>query len=113
MKKLLFLLWLLPTACLAQTDSTQVKPHDVFCRLYAVGGRSLFSKDYFKADFGVISSTKYLTDAESNKINEKLATFHDEIDALDYLSEQGWDLFDTNSQRDQPLVYLLRKKVSH
>lgn len=111
MIKLLFLIWSLPAFCFAQIDSVKTKPHDIFCRLYAVSGRGLFPKPYFKADFGIESSLKYLTNSETNKVNEKLATCHDEIDALDYLSEQGWKLFDTNSQRDQPLVYLLRKEV--
>ena len=38
MKKLLFLLLLLPAAFFAQIDSAHVKPNDIYCKLYLTGG---------------------------------------------------------------------------
>ncbi len=109
MKKLLFLLWLLPAACLAQTDSTQVKPHDIYCKIYAVsvGFSSRFSIKY---DFGHDSNNGNLSDTEFRKLSKQLDTIDNQIDALNYMAAQGWEVLGyTSSFQSQP-TYLLRKK---
>ncbi|MGI4805462.1 MAG: hypothetical protein ACRYFL_11865 [Janthinobacterium lividum] len=50
MKKLFFLIWLLPAVCIAQTDTTTSKAHIIYCKL-GLGGNPIF-KTIVKADFG-------------------------------------------------------------
>lgn len=110
MRKLLFLFWLLPAACMAQTDSTQVKPHAVYCRIFILPV-VFSSKISIKYDFGRKSSTLYLPENEFKKLTTELSGFDNEIDALNYLSVQGWEVVTYNKLREEPNSYLLRKKV--
>jgi hypothetical protein len=110
MKIFLFLLWLLPTACLAQTDSAKVKPHDVYCRIFIVPV-TFSSRISVKYDFGEKSGKLYLPENEFNKLTKDLAEIDSEIDALNYLAMQGWEVVTFNQLREAPNSYLLRKKV--
>jgi len=110
MKKLLLLFWLLPVAAFAQSDSIKTKPHYVYCRIYLTGG-VMFSKNYYKADFGKKTGSAYSLDAEFKKLNEQLASFDNEIDALNFMDMQGWEFVDYTSVRDAPNTDLLRKRI--
>ncbi len=116
MKKLLFLLWLLPAACLAQTDSAQVKPRNVYCRIFISTG-FFSSKISVKFNFGRNSSRGSLTDAEVAKLSRELQVIDNEIDAINYMALQGWEVvtytpetYHGSSTDDS--TYLLVKKVS-
>lgn len=74
MKNLLFLLWLLPAACFAQTDSTQVKPHDIYCRLLVIAS-GFGSRVSIKYDFGKDSSNGNLPYTEFKKLSQQLNSF--------------------------------------
>lgn len=115
MKKLLFLLWLLPVVGFAQTDSTQTKPHDVYCRIYISTG-FLSSKISVRFNFGRDSSKGSLTEAEIAKLSRQLYAINNEIDAINYMALQGWEVvtytpetYHGSSTDDS--TYLLRKKV--
>ncbi|WP_299289657.1 hypothetical protein [uncultured Mucilaginibacter sp.] len=116
MKKLFFLLWLLPAACIAQTDSTQVKPHNVYCRI-SISTGFLSSKISVKLDSGRDSSKGSLTDAEAAKLSRQLSAIDNEIDAINYMALQGWEVVTYRpetyhgSSTDNP-TYLLVKKVT-
>lgn len=111
MKKLLFLFWLLPIVGMAQTDSTKVKPHDVYCKIFLANKNDLILKATVKADFGRMSSKIYLSDSEFRKLTDALAHFNNEVDALNYMSIQGWDLVSYINSREEPDAFLLRKKI--
>ena len=113
MKKLLFLLWLLPAACLAQTDSTQVKLHDIYCKLYSLGG--MFSKKYTEADFGQKSGSAYSLETEFSRLNKQLKDLNNEIDGLNYMATQGWESINFTEVNSSGIIfrtYLLRKRAS-
>lgn len=111
MKKLLFLFWLLPAICLAQTDSTQLKPHDIYCRIF-ITPITFSSKVAIKYDFGRKSGKLYLPEVEFNKLTTELAGIDSEIDALNYLAIHGWEVITFNKLKDEPNSYLLRKKIN-
>ncbi|MVN23159.1 hypothetical protein [Mucilaginibacter arboris] len=111
MKKLLFLFWLLPAACFAQTDSARVKPHDAYCRIFVLT-RSFRSGYAIGTDFGHDSSTSALSDEEINKLIAKLKTFDNEIDALNYMASKGWEVINYNDPLNSPRNYLLRRKTA-
>ena len=110
MKIFLFLLWLLPAVCFAQIDSAKVKQHDIYGRIFIVP-RSFTTKISVEYDFGKTSSTLYWSEAEFRKLTTELSKIDSEIDALNYLSIQGWEVISNSEFRDRPNSYLLRKKV--
>ncbi|MGI4750326.1 MAG: hypothetical protein ACRYFB_06810 [Janthinobacterium lividum] len=110
MKKLLFLLWLLPAACFAQTDTTQIKPHDVYCRIFILS-RSFKSGYSIGTDFGRVSNSNSLPDNEIKKLSTRLSSLDNDIDAINYMASQGWEVISYNSSLQRPDAYLLRKKA--
>ncbi|MEX8548704.1 MAG: hypothetical protein V5804_14000 [Mucilaginibacter sp.] len=110
MKKLLFLLWLLPAVCLAQTDSTKINPHYIYGRIF-IEPVTFSSKITVKWDFGRISSNIYLSENEFRKLTGELSRLNNEIDVLNYLSLQGWEVVTRYQFRDENPSYFLRKKV--
>ncbi|RYE21886.1 MAG: hypothetical protein EOP42_25240 [Sphingobacteriaceae bacterium] len=111
MKTFLFLLWLLPAACFAQTDSANAKPHDIYCKLSLGGGG--FSKVYVSADFGEKSGSAYSLETEFSRLKKELKSLNDEIDGLNYMATQGWELVNFIEDRDRNRTYLIRKKVTY
>lgn len=110
MKKILFLLWLLPAACIAQTDSVKVNSRYIYGRIF-IQSRSFSVKISVAYDFGRTSSSVYWTETEFAKLTGELVKIDNEIDALNYLSIQGWEVVAFNEFRDRPNSYLIRKKV--
>lgn len=108
MKKLLFLIWLFPAVCMAQTDTAAVKSQIIYCRLYL---ESTGFKFRVKVDFGKKTSNLYGLDAEFDKLNGNLAELNNEIDGLNYMVLQGWELV-TFASDHEVRSYLLRKKIS-
>src|SRR5579875_1155665 len=111
MKQLVLLFLLLPAACFAQTDSAQVKPHDAYCRIFMVS-RAFRSGYSIGTDFGHDSSVSSLSDNEINRLDTRLKTFDNEIDALNYLAGEGWEVINYNDPINSPRNYLLRKKAA-
>lgn len=111
MKKLLFLIWLLPAACMAQTDSIQVKqPHDIYCRIF-VPNRSSKAGSYLGFDFGH-QMTSDMSDDQFRMLAAKLKTFDNDIDAVNFMATQGWEVIDYSVSPERPDAYLLRKRIS-
>ena len=110
MKKLLFLLWLLPVACMAQTDSVKANEHYIYGRIF-IDPPLFGSRVSIRYDFGRSSGSIYWSEAEFRKLTQELSKIKDEIDALNYLSIQKWEVVSDHEVRDRPRSYLLRKKV--
>ncbi len=71
----------------------------------------MFTKTYYKADFGKKSSSVYFSEDEYKKLNEQLANFNSEVDALNYMDLQGWEFVNSTALKDADNVYLLRKRI--
>lgn len=109
MKKLFFLFWLLPAACMAQMDSTQVKTHSIYCRIF-IPNHTSKKTAYLGFDFGH-NLTNDLTDQEFQQLAAKLKSFDNDIDAINYMSTQGWEVVNYTVSPERPDAYLLRKKI--
>lgn len=107
MKKLFFLLWIWPAISLAQTDSTSVKTQQIYCKLQL--GNKGFANTIVKADFGKKSGNLHALEKEFNRLNENLATMDNEIDGVNYMVSQGWEVV-SFTEHSFVFAYLLRKK---
>ncbi len=107
MKNLLFLLWIFPAVCVAQKDSASVQTHVIYCKLFL---ESINFKTRVRADFGKKTSTIYNTNIDFEKLNGNLATFNNEVDGLNYMALQGWELVTFALDREER-IYLLKKSI--
>ena len=91
MKKILFIaLFFAPVFCYAQSDTTsKIKPHEQYCMIIATA--KLFStKVNISVDFGQETSFWHGRDERIKDETGKVINFNSVIDALNYMSSQGW-----------------------
>lgn len=111
MKKLILTFLLgVPLYCLAQQDSVHYKGKAQFCMMH-ISTRTLSSKINIVADTGQV--TGLLSDKRLRDDHGKLLEFNSEIDAVNYLTTQGWELVNTVAVHgDDSPRYLFRRKTN-
>ena len=82
------LVLVIPFLAQAQTDTTY-KPHDFYCMIVA-SGNQINSNVKLSVDFGQRSKIFLVKEKGIKEEAEKVTTFNSIIDALNYMSSQGW-----------------------
>lgn len=94
----------------SKSDNT-VKSSYVFCELVA-NSSSLNTKTRVAVDFG-LDNPKFKDRRLKDEDTGKIKTFNSMIDALNYMSEKGWEFvqaYVTVDDKDSTTHWLLRKK---
>jgi hypothetical protein len=90
MKRILLLLVALcPLLCMAQTDTTSTAPHEQYCMVVA-STKFMSTKVNITVDFGQETKLFSFKDQRLKDQEGKIITFNSVIDALNYMSTQGW-----------------------
>jgi len=117
MKKIIFiaLTVFVPILCHAQTDTT-AKPREQYCMIIATA-KLLSTKVNITVDFGQETKLFAFKDQRLKDAEGKVITFNSVIDALNYMSSQGWYLVNAyalseGSGSAKVLNYVMRKTLN-
>ena len=86
---LLLLMFLCPFLVKAQSDTTSQKPHEQYCMVLATA-KLMSSKVNITVDFGQETKLFSFKDQRLKDEAGKVISFNSVIDALNYMSTQGW-----------------------
>ena len=114
MKKIVLLLTLLIVSSISigqTTTGTSTTTKYFYCELRCTWNNA--SKTKIVPDFGV-EETSLFQDAKMKEAEiEKIKNFNSKIDALNYMTDKGWELVETQTPFQEigfNFFYLLRKK---
>ncbi len=116
MKKILLLFLLAsPFLSKAQTDTT-AKPHEQYCMIIATA-KLLSTKVTITVDFGQETKLFAFKDQRLKDAEGKVLSFNSVIDALNYMSGQGWIFVNAyalseGSGSGKVLNYVMRRPAS-
>jgi hypothetical protein len=116
MKQILLLLLLAsPFLCKAQSDTTAAKKHEQYCMIIATA-KFFSSKVSIAVDFGQETSFWHSQGQTIKDNSGKVMNFNSVIDALNYMSSQGWLFVNayalTEGTSGKVLNYVMRKPAN-
>ena len=113
MRNLLITLFLIaPAFAFAQNDTSKYIPREQYCML-TVTNRSFSTKVYISVDYG--QETKYFglnTNRAVKDSKGRIIDFNSVVDALNYMSSQGWLFVNAYPITDGGFNYLMRKPLN-
>lgn len=114
MKKiLLFAILLFPIFCKAQSDTTSANKHEQYCMVIATA-KFFSNKVSIEVDFGQQTSFWHGSHGDQIKDSQgKVVAFNSVVDALNYMSSQGWLFVNayalSEGSSGKVLNYIMRK----
>jgi hypothetical protein len=115
MKKILLILLLsIPIFTYAQSDSTKNHAKEEYCMLIATA-KFMSAKVNITVDFGQETHLFAFKDTRLKDDTGKVVTFNSVIDALNYMSTQGWEFVNAYALSEgsggKVLNYVMRRKI--
>lgn len=114
-KILLVLLALCPLFSMAQTDNSTAKPSEQYCMILATA-KMLSTKVNITVDYGQETKLFSFKDQRIKDEGGKVITFNSVIDALNYMSTQGWifvNAYALTVSGQNVLHYVMRRPVAN